>query len=345
MGKKIYIGLILSLLLVLISCNTNPSSPQDGPKIEDIISNHTDSKDMYYKAKYPSFDQRVTLKSDYFETRFFPGIGQYLELLSNHVELCINDNVKTEDEISDFINNFINEKTVYIFSNVENSFLRIYINENGKVLINKDGTLYETKENAVDYSRFCEFEVIDFLKCYDQENCRIGINVNDYYFNTQYSIYFCEWYNNGLDKISYEEAIENGMSKEKYMECYQAMLYDKSYKSYFDGHQYYYILKLPFVYNSDLNGVSLYLRYEAGLFGEKIYLSSYQIDPSRNNDVVYILTAQQGISILHYYSIYEGYHLLGLDYIDISSFYNLLTMNDENLNKAINDFKVVHGIE
>ena len=345
MGKKILIGLLLIMSLLLISCNTNPSMPKDGPKIEEIISDHIDSKDMYYKVKYPTFDQRVQLKNEYFETRFFPGLKQYLELLSNHMELNINDNIKTDDEISNYVNNFVNEKTVYIYSDIQDSSLKIYINENGKVLIKKDKTLYESKENALNYNRFCEFEVIDFLKCYDQEKGRIGINVNDYYFNNQYNIYYNKWYEDRLDKTTYEEAIANGISKEEYIKSYQYMLFEKSYKSYFSEHNYYYVLKLPFAYNYELQNLSLYLKYDVGLFGEKIYCSSYQIDIAHNNDIVYILTTNQGISVVQYNSLNDGYHLLGLDYLDIDSFNNLLSMNDDAINKQINDFKKEHGIE
>ena len=44
---------------------------------------HKESQDIYMKATYPATDDRVILQSDYFESRYFVALRQFIELLCN----------------------------------------------------------------------------------------------------------------------------------------------------------------------------------------------------------------------------------------------------------------------
>ena len=350
MGRKILIVVLFFASLLLTSCNEDLTPPVDPPKLYQLLEEHKESQDIYMKVKYPTNDNRVILKSEYFESRYFVGLKQFVDLLCNRSYAYIKNDLESDDAIKDYINKHINDQTIYIESHIEEDNVYIYINEDGSLLLKKNNSLYETDKGSVDYNKFCDFEVVDFLQCYDEKEGVCQKLYNNYYYYVNINInsaYRYEyWYDNNLDRISFEEAIDAGITPEKYIEYYQAILYRDYFYSFFEDSRYYYALKPPYVTTIRLTNYGLYTQYSIGTFGEYIYEGNFQKGNEFANDILFIQSTNLGSNISKYNNKSgNDYILLGLDYIDYEKMGKFVLTQNEDINKIIDDFKIDHNID
>lgn len=348
MVKKIILIFFLSIMIfTFVACNDKLAYPNEELKMYNLLEEHKESIDIYYKAKYPTDNPTIHLKNDYFESRYFVGLQEFITLLCNRSYVYKKEEFNNLDGIVNYINNNTNEKTVYIESHINDNYVKIYVNEDGTVIILKNDILYQTHNNAVNYTRFCDFREVDFLRCYDERNSTMIRLKNDYYsYSYNISSYqYCSWYDYHLDEITYEEAIkENNMTEKKYMRAYRDFLYGLYYYSFFKDVPVYYTLRLPYVSGANLPSRLAYNKYEIGIFGDYYFETSLQDSSRRDEDVLWIFSTTLG-SYVKFYKDADEEHLLGLDYLNYNDIRSFVLEENEEINEVLNEFMAEHNIE
>lgn len=248
MNKKIIILLILFLLVPLVACKSE--SQKDITRMYNLLDDKKYNEKIYMKTPYP--EDHIE-ESEYLETNLNSYISSYLEILSNYSVV----NKVSTDNYEQYLVNETNRKTILIESYDTGKEFKVYINENGKVIVNVDNTLYATEESEFDYKLFSNFHKLNDLIGSIDINRTLGINQMGKVNNLYSYIYIggerllkldSKWNEYDFENKTYAELADLGLTKDEYIEIYRSHLYSQYYISLLKN---YYVLKQPFYTYTD----------------------------------------------------------------------------------------------